>query len=215
MHRKSCPAQHTTRYGARMTVGERWVCPVCWKSNHPQAVACWHCKTGRGLERDEVEARRAAVAEQAARPEAVPDIVVALPVVVFRSYAKAWLRGGLGLLVVPILIGLAGVPDVTTLLLSGGFAVGLVVFGFLAGEVAEGMRDREVWAFITGLVLAVVGAIGSVLAFETFAPGLISPTAVRWGSLIIFGGAGLAAAAGLMLMFVRRERPQASGGASS
>jgi hypothetical protein len=79
------------------------------------------------------------------------------------------------------------------------------VFGFLAGEVADGMRDRETWAFVVGLGLAVVGAIGSVLAFDLFLPGLINPTAVRWGSIVVFGGAGLAAAAGLVLMFLRRE----------
>ena len=68
------------------------------------------------------------------------------------------------------------------------------------------MRDREAWAFLMGLALAVVGSIGSVLAVETFAPGLIHPTAVRWSSLVVFGGAGLAAAAGLVLMYLRRER---------
>jgi hypothetical protein len=198
-----------------MTVGDRWLCPVCWKSNSPKVDACWHCRTERAVEATQVERRRAEVAEQAHRPEAVPDIVVALPVVVFRSYAKAWFRGGLGLLAVPILMGLAGVPDLGALGLSVGLAVGLVVFGFLAGEVADGMRDREAWAFAVGIGLAVVGAIGSVLAFETFAPGLVSPTAVRWGSLIVFGGAGLAAAAGLVLMVVRGDRPSMAAPVSS
>lgn len=198
------------RYGAPVTVGERWLCPVCWKSNSPKAETCWHCRTDRAVDGTQVERRRAEVADRAQRPEAVPDIVVALPVVVFRSYAKAWFRGGLGLLAVPILMGLAGIPDVSTLALSVGLAVGLVVFGFLAGEVADGMRDREAWAFAVGIGLAVVGAIGSVLAFETFAPGLVSPTAVRWGSLLVFGGAGLAAAAGLVLMVTRRDPPPGS-----
>jgi hypothetical protein len=188
-----------------MTVGDRWICQVCWKSNHPQAVACWHCKTGRGLDEKEVEAQRVAVATKKEAPEAIPDIVVAMPVVIFRGYAKTWLRGGLGLIALPILLGLGGVTDVTYLLFSGGLAAGLIVFGFLAGEVADGMRDREVWAFIVGVGLSVVGAIGSVLAFQVFLPDLISPTAVRWVSLIVFGGAGLAAAAGLVLMFLRGE----------
>jgi hypothetical protein len=188
-----------------MTVGDRWICQVCWKSNHPQAVVCWHCKTGRGLDEKEVEAQRVAVATKKEAPEAIPDIVVAMPVVIFRGYAKTWLRGGLGLIALPILLGLGGVTDVTYLLFSGGLAAGLIVFGFLAGEVADGMRDREVWAFIVGVGLSVVGAIGSVLAFQVFLPDLISPTAVRWVSLIVFGGAGLAAAAGLVLMFLRGE----------
>jgi len=188
-----------------MTVGDRWICQVCWKSNHPQAVACWHCRTDRGLDKDGVEAQRVAVATKKEAPEAIPDIVVALPVVIFRGYAKTWLRGGLGLIALPIVLGLGGVTDLTYLLFSGALAAGLIVFGFLAGEVADGMRDREVWAFIVGVGLSVVGAIGSVLAFQVFLPDLIGPTAIRWGSIIVFGGAGLAAAAGLVLMFVRRE----------
>jgi hypothetical protein len=188
-----------------MTVGDRWICQVCWKSNHPQAEACWHCRTRRGIDKDEVEAQRVAVATKREAPEAIPDIVVALPVVIFRGYAKTWLRGGLGLIALPILMGLGGVTDLTYLLFSAGVAGGLIVFGFLAGEAADGMRDRETWAFVVGLGLAVVGAIGSVLAFDLFLPGLINPTAVRWGSIVVFGGAGLAAAAGLVLMFLRRE----------
>lgn len=189
-----------------MTVGDRWICKVCWKSNHPEAVACWRCRTARDIDAAEIEAQREALTSRAERPEAVPDLVVALPVVVFRGYAKTWLRGGLGLIALPILMGLAGVVDLTWLLLSGGFAAGLIVIGFLAGEVADGMRDREVWAFVVGLGLSVVGGIGSVLAFQVFAPELVNPTAIRWGSAIVFGGAGLAAAAGLALMFLRRDR---------
>jgi hypothetical protein len=188
-----------------MTVGDRWICQVCWKSNHPQAEACWHCKTGRGIQEDEVEQRRVAVTTRKETPEAIPDIVVALPVVIFRGYAKTWLRGGLGMIALPVILGLGGVTDVTYLLFTGGLAAGLIVFGFLAGEVADGMRDREVWAFLVGVGLAVVGAIGSVLAFEIFLPGLISPTAIRWGSILVFGGAGLAALAGLVLMYLRRR----------
>ena len=193
-----------------MTVGNRWICQVCWKSNHPQADACWHCKTGRGIQENEVEQRRVAVATKKEAPEAIPDIVVALPVVIFRGYAKTWLRGGLGMIALPVILGLGGVTDVTYLLFTGGLAAGLVVFGFVASEVADGMRDREVWAFGVGVGLAVVGAIGSVLAFEIFVPGLINPTAIRWGSILIFGGAGLAAVAGLVLMYLRREGRGAS-----
>ena len=193
-----------------MTVGDRWICQVCWKSNHPQAVACWKCKTSRDIDTATVESQREVIAAQKARPEAVPDIVVALPVVIFRGYAKSWMRGGLALLALPVLLGVGGVTDVGYLLLSAGFAAGLIVVGFAAGEVAEGMRDREVWAYVLGLVLSVVGAIGSVLAFEAFAGDLINPVAIRWFSLLIFGGAGLAAGAGLVLTFVRRDRADAS-----
>jgi hypothetical protein len=193
-----------------MTVGDRWICQVCWKSNHPQAVACWHCRTSRDLDKDKVEEQRIAVAARRDAPEAIPDIVVALPVVIFRGYARTWLRGGLGMIALPLILGFGGVTDVTYLLFTGGLAAGLIVFGFLAGEAADGMRDREAWAFAVGVGLSVVGAIGSVLAFETFVPGLVNPTAVRWGSIIVFGGAGLAAAAGLVLMFLRREGRGAS-----
>lgn len=189
-----------------MAVGDRWICRVCWTSNHPQADACWHCRTSREIDVAQVDARREALATKQEAPEAIPDIVVALPVVIFRGYAKTWFRGGLGLIALPVLMGLAGVADVTYLLFSGALAAGLIVFGFLAVEVADGMRDREPWAFIVGLALAVVGGIGSVIAFDTFLPGLINQTAVRWGSIVVFGGAGAAAAAGLVLMYLRRER---------
>ena len=154
----------------------------------------------------EVEQRRAAAAAQAERPEAVPDIVVALPVVIFRSYARVWKRGGFGLLAVPILLAFGGVTDLTWLLFTGGFAAGLVIFGFVAGEVSEGMRDREVWAFVAGVVMSIMAVIGSVLAFQVFAPDLVNPNAIRWVSVIVFGGAGVAAIAGLVLMYTHRER---------
>ncbi len=97
--------------------------------------------------------------------------------------------------------------DTGLLIFTGAFATGLLITGFLAGEVAEGMRDREAWAFVVGVGLSVVAVIGSALAFEVFAPGLINPNAVRWTSVIVFGGAGVAAIAGLVMMYVRRERP--------
>ena len=188
-----------------MTASERWICKVCWKSNHPANDACWKCRAPRAVRDDDVESQRKALAARAERPEAVPDLVVALPVVVFRGYSRAWQRGGIGFLVIPLLMGLGGVTDVGWLLATAGFAAGLIVTGFLAAEAADGMRDREPWAYVVGLVLAVVGAIGSVMAFEAFAPDLLSPTAIRWGSIIVFGGAGLAAAAGLVLMVLRRD----------
>jgi hypothetical protein len=194
-----------------MTASERWICKVCWKSNHPAAEACWKCRSPREVRDDDVKAHRDAIAARAERPEAVPDLVVALPVVVFRGYSRAWQRGGIGLLAIPILMGLGGVTDVGWLLATGGFAAGLIVTGFLAAEAADGMRDREPWAYVVGLMLAIVGAVGSVMAFEAFAPGLLSPTAIRWTSIIVFGGAGLAAAAGLVLMVLRRDAHAPSG----
>ena len=136
----------------------------------------------------------------------MPDIVVALPVWVFRGYAKAWLRGGIGLLGLLALMAFGGVTDLIWFALTAGFSAGLVVSGFLAGEVADGMRNRELWAFIVGIALSVVAVIGSITAFSVFAPGLINPAAVRWGSLIVFGGAGLAAAGGLVMLVRARTR---------
>ena len=189
-----------------MTVGERWICQVCWKSNNARDTACWKCRSPRELPREAVQGQREALAARALQPEVVPDLVVALPVVIFRSYAKAWQRGGLGMLVVPLLMAFAGYAELGPLLVTGGLAIGLIGFGFLAGEVIEGMREREVWAFLVGLVLAIVGGIGSVVAFQAFAPDLIHPGAVRFGSLIVFGGAGAAALAGLVLLLTRGRR---------
>jgi hypothetical protein len=189
-----------------MTIRDGWLCQACWKANRPQDPVCFRCKTPRDADEATVKASRAAAAVAAEKPEAIPDIVVALPVVVFRGYAKAWLRGGLGVVGFLLLIALGGVTDPGYLLLTGGLGAGLVVCGLMAGEVAEGMRGREVWAFVIGIGLAAAGGVGSVLAFETLAPGLVSPAGVRWVSLFVFGGAGAAAIAGLVMMFLRRER---------
>ena len=183
-----------------------WTCRACWKPNRAQDLVCLRCKTPRDADEAEVEERRAAAAARAEQPEAVPDIVVALPVVIFRSYARVWMRSGLGLLALPILLAFGGVTDLTWLLFTGGFAAALVATGFMAGEVADGMRDREVWAFIVGVGLSVVAVIGSILAFEVFAPDLVNPNAIRWVSVIVFGGAGVAAIAGLVMIYIRRER---------
>jgi hypothetical protein len=190
-----------------MTATAGWVCKVCWKWNRPEDDPCYKCKSPRGVIDDaEVEAQRKALEAKAAEPESVPDIVVALPVWVFRGYAKAWLRGGIGLLGLLALMAFGGVTDLIWFALTAGFSAGLVVSGFLAGEVADGMRNRELWAFIVGIALSVVAVIGSITAFSVFAPGLINPAAVRWGSLIVFGGAGLAAAGGLVMLVRARTR---------
>ncbi|HET7141875.1 MAG TPA: hypothetical protein VFJ03_05275 [Candidatus Limnocylindria bacterium] len=193
-----------------MTATTGWVCKVCWKWNRPEDDPCYKCRSPRGITEDaEVEVHRKALEAKAAEPEPVPDIVVALPVWVFRGYARVWLRGGIGLLGLLALMAFGGVTDLIWFALTAGFSVALVVCGFLAGEVADGMRNREVWAFVTGIVLSVVAVIGSITAFSVFAPGLVNPTAVRWGSLIVFGGAGVAAAGGLvMLIRASRGSPQ-------
>jgi hypothetical protein len=193
---------------------EGWICQVCWQRNRARDEVCWRCKSAPVTDEVEVEVRRkeheATLAARAARTEAVPDAVVALPVVIFRSYAKAWQRGGIGLVGVLLLMAFGGVTDVLWLALTIGFAVGLFVCGIVAGEVAEGMRNREIWAYLVGIVLSVAGGIGSVMAFSIFAPDLISPTAVRWASLVVFGGAGIAAVAGLV-MLLRNRVPSSSG----
>ena len=189
-----------------MTFSDGWICKACWKPNRDQDPVCYRCRTPRDADEAAVEATRVAAAAVAERPEAVPDIVVALPVVIFRGYARAWLRGGLGVLGLLALMAFSGVTDAGYLLVTGGLGVGLVVGGILAGETSDAMRDRETWAFVVGVGLAGVGLVGSVLAFEIFAPNLLSPTAIRWGSVLVFGGAGAAAIAGLVVTFIRRER---------
>lgn len=188
-----------------MTFADGWICKACWKSNRPQDPACYRCKTPRDADDAAVEAQRAAAIARAEQPEAVPDIVVALPVVIFRGYSRVWLRGGMAVLVFLLLLVFGGVTDVGYLLLTGGLGAGLIIFGILAGEVSDAMRNREVWAFAVGIGLSAVAVVGSVLAFNVFAPDLVNPTGIRIGSLVVFGGAGAAAIAGLVLMFVRRE----------
>jgi hypothetical protein len=188
-----------------VTFPDGWVCKACWKSNRLQDPVCYRCKTPRDADDATVEAQRAAAEARVEQPEAIPDAVVAVPVVIFRSYARVWQRGGFVVLGFLILIAIGGVTDVGYLLLTGGMGGGLIVCGILAGEVAEEMRNREVWAFVVGIVISVVAVISSVLAVDILGPGLFDPAAVRWVSAIVFGGAGVAAAVGLALLIVRRE----------
>lgn len=190
---------------------ETWICTVCWQRNRARDEVCWRCKSPPALDEDAVAARRAeheaARVARAQRAEKVPDAVVAVPVVVFRGYAKAWQRGGMSLVGLLILLALGGVTDLVWLGLTVGFALGLFIIGLVSGEVAEGMRNRETWAYLAGIVISVAGGIGSVLAFDIFAPDLISPAAIRWVSVIVFGGAAVAAVAGLIMLV--RNRPTA------
>ena len=190
-----------------MTAATGWVCKVCWKWNRPEDDPCFKCKSPPGVtDEAEVEARRKQVEARAALPEPVPDLVVAVPVVVFRGYAKVWFRGGIGLLGLLALLALGGETDMIWFALTAGFSAALIISGFLAGEVAEGMRNRETWAFLVGIVLSVVAVIGSVTAFSVFAPGLVDLNAVRWASLLVFGGAGVAALVGLVLVLRHNRR---------
>lgn len=189
---------------------ETWICKVCWQRNRARDEVCWRCKSAPALEDEQLDARRREreeeLAAHARRVEAVPDALVAVPVVVFRSYAKAWQRGGIGLGGLLLLMAFGGVTDVLWLALTIGFALGLLIVGLVSGEVAEGMRNRETWAYLAGIAISVAGGIGSVLAFDIFAPGLINPAAIRWVSLFVFGGAALAAVAGLV-MLLRNKLP--------
>ena len=72
------------------------------------------------------------------------------------------------------------------------------------------MRNREVWAYLVGIALSVAGGVGSVYAFNAFGADLISPTAVRWLGSIVFGGAGIAASVGLVMVPPRLRNPTAA-----
>lgn len=187
-----------------MTAATGWVCKVCWKWNRPADEFCWKCRTVPGVTESQVAEAQKAIAAKAEVPEAVPDLLVAVPVVVFRSYGKVWIRGGIGLIGLIALLVFGAVTDLVLYGLTAGFAIGLIACGFLAGEVSEGMRNREVWAFGVGIGLSVVAFVSSIVAFDLFAPGLVNPTAIRWGSLIVFGGAGVAALVGLVMVLTRR-----------
>src|SRR4026209_2650270 len=93
-----------------------WTCRACWKPNRDRDPVCLRCKTPREADDAEVEERRAAAAAGAGQPEAVPDFVVALLLVISRSSAKVWMRSGLGLLALPLLLAFGGVTDVGSLL---------------------------------------------------------------------------------------------------
>ena len=73
-----------------MTFADGWTCRACWKPNRGRDPICLRCETPRDADAAQVEQRRAAAAARAEQPEAVPDIVVALPVVIFRSFARSF-----------------------------------------------------------------------------------------------------------------------------
>ena len=135
--------------------------PVCWKSNRGiQDATCWQCASPRGLTESAAEVeRKAREAVIANRAKPVPDLLVALPVVVFAATPRTWRRGGLSLLAVQVLHG-DGRHDRRSLVAT---ASGVRL---LADEVMDGMRERTIWAFVVGLILSVVGAVGSVLAIS-------------------------------------------------
>lgn len=194
----------------RERTGDDWICRVCWKPNRPQDQACYKCKTVRGVTPEQAAEAQKAIEAAKAEPEAVPDWVLALPVTIFRSYGRVWFRAGIGLLGLLALELFAAVTDVDWYILTVGFAAGLMIAGALAGEVSEGMRAREMWAFLVGIGLSVVSVIGSITAFSVLAPDLVNPNAIRWGSVVVFGGAGVAAAIGLYMLVTagKAKRPR-------
>ena len=133
-----------------MTAGDQWVCKVCWKLNRVRDEVCWRCKAPRGTtEEQEVSRHREVLEARAAMPEPVPDIVVALPVSVFRGYGKAWVRGGFAMLGLLALLAFSGVDDIVYFALTGGFGMGLIVCGLVAGEVSKGCataRSGPTWS---------------------------------------------------------------------
>ncbi|HTI30389.1 MAG TPA: hypothetical protein VL687_08535 [Methylomirabilota bacterium] len=189
----------------RGPTGEEWICRVCWKPNRAQDASCYKCRSPRGVTPEEAAEAAKDIEARRALPEPVPDWVLALPVAIFRSYGRVWVRGAIGLLGVLALELFAAVTDLDWYVLTVGFAAGLLVAGLLAAEVSEGMRNREVWSFVVGIALSVVAVIGSITSFSIFAPDLLSPNAIRWGSVVVFGGAGVAAVAGLALVLTRRD----------
>jgi len=189
----------------RGPTGEEWICRVCWKPNRAQDASCYKCRSPRGVTPEEAAEAAKDIEARRALPEPVPDWVLALPVAIFRSYGRVWVRGAIGLLGVLALELFAAVTDLDWYVLTVGFAAGLLVAGLLAAEVSEGMRNREVWSFVVGIALSVVAVIGSITSFSIFAPDLLSPNAIRWGSVVVFGGAGVAAVTGLALVLTRRD----------
>ncbi len=187
-----------------MTVSGEWICKACWQKNRARDEVCWRCKAPPDASADEVAQAQQGLEARRERASKVPDAVVAVPVVVFRGYAKAWQRGGLSLFGLLLLFALGGVTDLLWFGLTIGFGLGLFITGLVAAEVAEGMRERELWAYLAGIALSVAGGLGSVLAFSIFAPDLISPTAIRFSSVVVFGGAAVAAVAGLVLLLRNR-----------
>lgn len=162
-----------------MTFSDGWVCRACWKPNRAHDSRCYSCKTPRDAEQQEVQQTRTQLAAATEAGEAAPDLLVAVPVAVFATMGWIYRKFALAVLVLGILLGFFGLIPILVFVGAIGAVVYYVV-GRLYGGIANGMRDRSIFAFLAGAALAGLATVSYVL--ELFVVGLppFSPPAPEW-----------------------------------
>jgi hypothetical protein len=198
---------------------DAWICRACWNRNKVGADRCAVCRTSRYAEDRDVEVQRRALQEaETTVDEVVPDGIVAVPVAVFL--AMVWVQKISAIFVV--LFTLLVAPLLPLFLPFGGLLAGIYwVVGKVYKSVVAGMRDREAWAFLVGMLLTGVIGVGGVfgLVFGMLNPDVIAQqpewarslgvTVYIWLNTLVNLGAAACAFAGLVLTLTRPRSPVA------
>ena len=217
------PLMAADQEGTFVTFADGWICLACWKPNQRGAERCYRCKAPRGAgpaKATPEPSDPAAQAVESSGAEAVPDIVVAVPAMVFSWMGWIWRKCAVLFLILSVLLAIG---DLATGLVGVGIAAVYYLIGLVYRAIANGMRDRALWALLTGVVVAGIPTAAHiyVLFFAQMSP-LPAATpdvvatimgvsvALSWLSLAMNGSAAGCALVGLVLAVVRpspRRRP--------
>jgi len=185
-----------------------WICRGCWKPNRLRDERCFMCKLPRDADPALVKQQVAINEARAAVANPVPDLLITLPAAIFRWYGRLLLFLAAVLFILLALVGLGGGDDANVI--AGGVVMAAYLgVGLLFRFLANGMEDRNPWAFLIAFV--VTGATTTVAVMQLFvlptpvATGLDpQATAIEsWVTLIISGSAAACALAGLVLLVTR------------
>lgn len=185
-----------------------WICRGCWKPNRLRDERCFMCKLPRDADPALVKQQVAINEARAAVANPVPDILITLPATIFRWYGRLLLFLAAVLFILLALVGLGGGDDANVI--AGGVVMAAYLgVGLLFRFLANGMEDRNLWAFL--IAFLVTGGTTTVAVMQLFvlptpvATGLDpQATAIEnWVTLIISGSAAACALGGLVLLVTR------------
>jgi hypothetical protein len=190
-----------------MPAPNTWICRGCWKPNRLRDARCFMCKLPRDADAAQIQ-HQAAVNQARTAPPDLPDIVLNVPVIIFRWYARGLLL--IAVLLFVILVGEAtsGAPDAHVI--QGALVMGACLgAGILFRALAGAMQDGNPWVYMTALVAA--GAMTALAAVQLFVLPVplgtgIDPRAATvrtWITLVISGSAAICAGVGLAISVSR------------
>lgn len=210
------PLMAADQEGTFVTFADGWICLACWKPNQRGDERCYRCKALRGAgpaTATPEPSDPAAQAVESSRAEAVPDIVVAVPAMVFSWMGWIWRKCAVLFLILSVLLAIV---DLATALVGVGIAAVYYLIGLVYRAIANGMRDRALWALLTGVVVAGIPTATHVYVLffaqmsplpaatpEPVATIIAVSAALSWLSLAMNGSAAGCALVGLVLVVVR------------